>query len=153
MQSIRNAAKAIIIEEGKILLTKNKSQRGTYYLLPGGGQKPAETIEEALRRECREEVAAEIKVGDIVFVRDYIGANHEFKIKEADVHQIEYMFACQLKEKEEMGIGSEPDDMQVGIEWIDLKELANYNLYPKVLTELINQDGSFNDDIYLGDVN
>ena len=153
MQSIRNAAKAIIIEEEKILLTKNESKLGAHYLLPGGGQKPMETIEEALRRECREEISAEIKVGDIVFVRDYIGDNHEFKRKKSGVHQIEYMFSCKLKETSKVGIGCEPDDMQIGVEWVDLKELDEYNLYPKVLTDLINEEGSFNQKIYLGDVN
>lgn len=38
MISIRNSAKAIIIKDGRILLTKNEDQFGTFYLLPGGGQ-------------------------------------------------------------------------------------------------------------------
>lgn len=48
---IRNSAKAIIIEDGKILFTKNKTENGLFYLLPGGGQEHDETLVEALKRE------------------------------------------------------------------------------------------------------
>jgi len=44
---IRNSAKAIIIKDGKLLCTKNKNKFGIFYLLPGGGQEPFETIIEA----------------------------------------------------------------------------------------------------------
>jgi len=33
---IRNSIKVIIIENNKILLTKNKDESGIFYLLPGG---------------------------------------------------------------------------------------------------------------------
>ncbi|WP_211231311.1 NUDIX domain-containing protein [Halonatronum saccharophilum] len=78
MNSIRNSAKAIIIKNGKVLLTKNKSQLEVFYLLPGGGQNKFERLEDALRRECREEIGVDIEVGDIVFIREYIGRNHQF---------------------------------------------------------------------------
>ena len=47
MRHIRNSAKAIIIKDEKILLTKNQDTLGIFYLLPGGGQEPGESIVEA----------------------------------------------------------------------------------------------------------
>ena len=62
---IRNAARAIIVNDGKILLNKNQNSLGdmcfgiskgaVYYDLPGGGQNQYETLEEAVIRECLEE--------------------------------------------------------------------------------------------------
>ena len=94
MRSIRNSAKALIIHDGRLLCTRNEDARGIFYLLPGGGQEPGETIPEALQRECREEIGTVVEVGPLTFVRDYIGKNHEFAAHDADVHQIEYMFAA-----------------------------------------------------------
>lgn len=153
MGIIRNSAKAIIIEDGNLLLTKNKDQFGIFYLLPGGGQEPFETITDALKRECKEEINAEIIVKDLLFVRDYIGKNHEFAKWDSDVHQIEYMFECELINKEKLSNGDIPDKMQIGVDWINIKELHKHRVYPDVLKKLITTQGINNKNIYLGDVN
>lgn len=153
MKPIRNSAKAIIIQDNKILLTKNKDHNGFFYLLPGGGQEKFESISDALIRECKEEISAEINIGDIKFIRDYIGKNHEFAELDSEIHQIEYMFLCTLKPNSYAKNGPTPDSMQVGIEWIDLNKLNEYRIYPSVLKDLIKEDGSMSEKVYLGDVN
>lgn len=153
MCQIRNSAKAIIIKNGKLLCTKNKDQFGIFYLLPGGGQKAFETIVDALKRECREEISARIKVNDILFVRDYIGKNHEFAEWDSEDHQIEYMFDCEIIDNTEIKKGETPDNMQIGISWINLNELKEYRIYPKILKEYISEKGIIKDKTYLGDVN
>ena len=153
MSKIRNSAKALIIENGKLLCTKNKDQFGIFYLLPGGGQEPFETISDALKRECKEEVSAEVKVKDIVFVRDYIGKNHEFAEWDSDIHQIEYIFECELKENDKLQNGDIPDSMQIGVEWLALDKLKDYRIYPKRLKELIGENGANRKLVYLGDTN
>lgn len=153
MKAIRNSAKAIIIENGKILFTKNKDQFGVFYLLPGGGQEREENITEALKRECMEEISAEISVGDIKFIREYIGKNHEFAEWDSEIHQIEYMFECKLISNSELKKGIVPDTMQIGLEWIELSRLGEYRIYPKALKDVINEDGTFKGGVYLGDTN
>lgn len=49
---IRNSAKAVILKDSKILLTRNIDNEGVFYLFPGGGQDHGETLTEAVKREC-----------------------------------------------------------------------------------------------------
>jgi len=46
---IRNSVKAIIIVDGKLLLTKNQDIEGYFYLCPGGGQEHGETFHKTLQ--------------------------------------------------------------------------------------------------------
>lgn len=153
MNAIRNSVKAIIIEDGKLLLTSNKDHLGEFYLLPGGGQEKEENMSEALKRECLEEISADISVGDLRFVREYFGKNHEFAEWDSEIHQIEYMFECKLLTKEPLKSGAVPDSMQTGVEWIELSRLEEIRLYPSILKEIIKADGTFSDRAYLGDIN
>lgn len=152
MPHIHNSVKGIIIKNDAILLTKNKDKQGIFYLLPGGGQEAFETMSEALKRECLEEIAAKVEVKNLCYIREYIGRNHEFSKDDFNFHQIEYMFACDLLEPITLENGHIPDEMQVGVEWIRLENLKNIRLYPKILTEklLERNNGS---SVYLGDVN
>ncbi len=156
MKSIRTAPKAIIVRDGKLLVTCNRDEEGLFYLLPGGGQQPAETLAEALRRECLEEIGAKIEVGELLFVREYIGSHHEFAEFEGDVHQIEFMFGCRLEDGEMPAIGSLPDEWQTEIAWLPIDELENHRLYPAGLKDpialLVQQKGT-SGPCYLGEVN
>lgn len=153
MKPIRNSVKALIIENGKLLATKNKDQFGTFYLLPGGGQEPGETMHEALKRECLEEISAEVEIGEFKFIREYIGKNHEFAEWDSDIHQIEFIFLCSLKPGSEVKPGIVPDICQTGIEWLDLARLSEYRVYPKSLGKEISDAGELSPVIYLGDTN
>jgi 8-oxo-dGTP diphosphatase len=153
LRPIRNSAKAIIIEGDRLLAMKGKDPSGTYYLLPGGGQEPGETLVEALRRECREEVNAELIVGELRFIREYIGRNHEFAESEADVHQVEFMFVCRLADGCQVGVGPRPDVAQCGVEWLELSDIERYRLYPRALGPRLKSLAPGGPTVYLGDVN
>lgn len=51
---LRNSAKAVVVHEGRVLLTRCRDHRGEWYCFPGGGQEPGETLANAARRECLE---------------------------------------------------------------------------------------------------
>lgn len=153
IKKVRAAVKAIIIHNGKLLCTKNKDAEGYYYRLPGGGQEHGENIHDALRRECFEEISVNLHIGDVVFVRDYIGKNHEFASTDSHFHQVEYMFDCKLKDGEQPKKGTTPDNKQVGVEWVDLSRFDDYRVYPEALKKHIFEDGTFSEPIYIGDVN
>lgn len=153
MKPIRNSTKAIIIEDGKILFTKNKDDLGVYYLLPGGGQNYFENLVDALKRECLEEISAEVEVHDLKFVRDYISGNHEFADENDKYHQVEFMFRCSLKEDQNPGVGEIPDIYQIGVEWLSIDRLHEYRIYPKALIPHIRNMESEDSKVYVGDIN
>jgi 8-oxo-dGTP diphosphatase len=149
---IRNSAKAIIIADGKLLCTKNQDDLGSFYLLPGGGQEPGETLVEALQRECLEEIGAEPDVSDLRFIREYIGKNHEFAVADAHAHQVEFYFTCRLAAPAILENGAKPDSWQIGVEWLNVAELDEYRIYPQVLIQVLRENES-EFPVYLGDVN
>lgn len=152
---IRNSAKAIIVNENKVLLTKNQDKEGYFYLCPGGGQEHSETLHAALERECIEEIGYNIEIGELLHIREYIGKNHEYSSFDFDVHQVEYYFHCQVKNEQDKHIEpSNPDSHQVGIEWVDIKDLLECRLYPKELRKyIIKHCNKEKSPVYLGDIN
>jgi 8-oxo-dGTP pyrophosphatase MutT (NUDIX family) len=150
---IRVSAKAIIIHNRQLLTIAKRDELGVYYILPGGGQQVGETLAEAVRRECIEEVSAEVEVGPLRFVRDYIAMHHEFADEEGRVHNLELMFLCHLRPGAVAAHGATPDDDQFDIAWLPVERLIEYRLYPQALRPLLGDVGNFNGPVYLGDVN
>ncbi len=151
----RNSCKAIIINGNNELLTVQKrDQDEIYFVLPGGGQRHGETFIETIKRECREEIGGEPKVHEeILFIREYIGKHHMFPHKHTHVHQIEYMFLCEIGTAE-LGKGTEWDKGQGGIVWIKIDELHTCNFYPKkLIPEIEKYSKGEHSKIYLGDIN
>lgn len=151
---IRSSAKAIIIRDGKLLLQRCRFPEANEecYLFPGGGQKFGESLAEALRREVLEEVGADVEVGRLVWLRDYISMNHEFSHEE-NVHQLEHYFLAELTSDLDPVRVTHPDSVQVGTDWIDLKDVAELNLYPKRIRARFNPEGWMEGELYAGDVN
>jgi 8-oxo-dGTP diphosphatase len=150
---IRNSAKAIIIDGRRLLAIKQYDDEGDWYTLPGGGQHPGETLAGALQRECLEELGVGVEVGPLRHIREYIGANHEFAVEDADAHQVEFMFECVLLDDPFTSEPILPDERQVGIAWLPLADLCSYRLYPLELRPLLAHSIDPAAPIYLGDVN
>jgi 8-oxo-dGTP diphosphatase len=153
MRPVRPSAKAMIIQDNQLLVIAKRDPEGVYYILPGGGQEPGESLPEALRRECIEEVAAEVEVGPLRFVRDYIGRNHEYAGSDGQAHNLDLMFLCQLRPGSVPAQGEIPDDHQFGIAWLPLDRLIEYRLYPMALRPLLADIERYDGPVYLGDVN
>jgi len=150
---VRVSVKAVIIRRGRVLMVRNVDERGHWYLLPGGGQSPGETLPEALSRECSEEIGTGVLMGRLLFVRDYIEKNHEFAdAGDGGVHQLELMFACRLPRGAAPAVGAAPDPYQNGIEWLGLDRLEDYRIYPSALRRLLARPLP-RSAVYLGDVN
>ena len=153
MRHIRTAARALIIHEQKLLAIKMRDRSGIFYLLPGGGQNHGETLKEGLQRECLEEIGTEVEIGELLYVREYIGKNHQFRNAHRAFHQVENVFRCTLPRPEEIGPGSELDKKQVGIEWLPLKELPNIRLLPEVIKPYFTETGFIPGTNYIGVAN
>ena len=122
-------------------------------LLPGGGQEHGESLHDALRRECLEEIGTGVEIQELLFVRDYIGRNHEFAEFQSDEHQLEIMFRCALADGAAPMAGVAPDIHQVSSEWLDLTASEAARLYPRALLTFLPFLDEQTGPVYLGDVN
>jgi ADP-ribose pyrophosphatase YjhB (NUDIX family) len=145
----RISAKAIIIRDRRLLVVVHRDADGAWYSLPGGGQEPFETLPDALRRECLEEIDAVVEVGELLHVRDYIGRHHEFADADRDVHQVELMFAASVPGDYTPRIGAGADSNQVSTSWLPLDALATARLFPAALKAALVTGAP----VYLGAVN
>jgi len=147
------SAKALVIHDGKILVIRKRDENGDYFLLPGGGQEHGEPLTEVVRREVLEETGLRVEAEDLAFVRDYIGANHEFAATSSHFHQVELYFWARLADGSPSRdvVPAHPDVGQTGVDWIPLEAVETLRVYPLSLRAEIARQ-SF-EKIYRGDVN
>lgn len=152
---LRPSAKAVVVRDARLLVTRNYSDLdpgGEWLLLPGGGQHPGEDLHDALIREVAEETGYEVRPGRLLWIREYISAHHEFAEFDAGSHQIDFMFEATLLAQ---FASTEPDDHQVGWDWVPLDELGVRRFYPRALLGPLAAwaQGGDPGPVYLGDVN
>ncbi|NNE99842.1 MAG: nucleoside triphosphatase NudI [Pyrinomonadaceae bacterium] len=113
-------------KKGELLLCKMPPNRGVFpgqWGLPGGGIKPNETMEEALRREMKEEIGIEIENIEPVFFKD-----GEFEKTFADsskrkVYMIFLLFNCRASE-DQLQLSEEFEEYR----WISLEDAGTLDL-------------------------
>lgn len=137
----RLSARACILRDGRVLLTKYRDHRGFWYVMPGGGQQAGETLEEGLRREVYEELAILIEVQEMMYVREIIEDRHEDTDLPPGFHQVEVFFNCTLPDGEEPALGQVADPDQVGHAWVDLDQLKDLLFFPLSLADRITDPG------------
>jgi len=153
MKWIRHACRAVIVRDNRLLAIKMCDRSGIFYVLPGGGQRHGEPMREALKRECLEEINLEVSIGPLLYVREYIGRNHNFSKYHRDFHQVETVFSCSIAEGAEPSRGSEKDRKQIGFEWLDMDTLAEVRFLPVDAVPAIQRQLRGESDLYLGDIN
>jgi 8-oxo-dGTP pyrophosphatase MutT (NUDIX family) len=156
---LRYAAKAILIEDGRLLCLRKRGDIGVYYVLPGGGQEPGELLTETLARECLEELGARVEPGRLRFVQEYVGRNHLFKDAHGGMHFVNLYFEARLLERP-LTRPLVPDAGQEALEWLPLERLPEAAFFPRVLAGRLARpaaggspdEGASGDGIgYLGD--
>jgi 8-oxo-dGTP pyrophosphatase MutT (NUDIX family) len=153
-RTVRSAARALIVEDGRLLVIKMKRPgAGTFHVLPGGGQQHGETLVEGLLRECEEEIGFRPAVGRIAYVREYIGRHHLFAEAHRAFHQLEVVFHCTLPSEPYSLKGHAEDRHQVGIGWLPLAEMRQKNFSPSLLANFVDGAEINISEAYLGDIN
>lgn len=125
--SIRVAA-IIINDNREILLIHRIKHNNEYFVLPGGGIEDGETEIDAIIREAKEETNLDIIPNKIIIEIQ----NVKFNRKELYYTIKSFTGTPMLGGPE---LGRQSNDNIYKLEWVKIKELQNYNLYP---TEVLN---------------
>ena len=139
---IINRVSGILIVKNKILLQKPEIE--DFWVLPGGGINPFETLEQAIKREFVEEMCLKVKVDRFVFILENF-----FEYSNENIHSLEFYFLVSLLDStikldlnefnglEEHFQPEKYGKIRLACRWFYLKELENINLKPKILKKIL----------------
>lgn len=150
---IRNSAKALVYDGGKLLLNSHLTSAGElYYDLPGGGQHPYETMEEAVIREVLEETGLTVEPVRFAALAEEIFTNEDMRGRFPQYcHRCMHIFLVEVqpgpvREKSEL------DFQQTGSEWFTPEEAESLPLVPIQLRGRVRQVLEAPGPLYLGSV-
>jgi 8-oxo-dGTP pyrophosphatase MutT (NUDIX family) len=114
---MRKAARAIIIEDGKVLVMHRNKEGSQYFTLVGGQVKDSETIEQGLVREIKEETGLDIASARLVFYEEHPAPYNE-----------QYIYLCEVNEHQPVAIQTYSEESfmnQISIDthdpqWVDV---------------------------------
>ncbi len=111
----RQAARAVVFDSESKIALLFVSKKG-YHKLPGGGVEEGESVEETLRRECREEIGCEIKItGEIGTIIEH---RKKFKLKQESFCYL----AEVIGEKGESAFVEDEIEEGFLVKWVDFDE-------------------------------
>jgi ADP-ribose pyrophosphatase YjhB (NUDIX family) len=152
LPQIRNTPRALILRDENLLLQyKTGYDDGSEkYVLPGGAQDPGETLENALSRECFEEIGVHVNIAALMYVAEY------FKPRDAMPQfvrqQVDFIFSCTVPEDYIAANGPRPDKHQVDVVWVPRQQLREIALYPNSLADYLVDPDRGEKKIYLGQI-
>lgn len=107
----------------------------TFWTPPGGEVQFGESLEEALRREVREETAVDVEVGPLRYTLDFI---------RPPLHAVSFYFQCEAVGAGEPAAGADPElgDEQLirSVRFVPLAQLAPLVVYPDGLARWLAED-------------
>jgi 8-oxo-dGTP pyrophosphatase MutT (NUDIX family) len=115
----RPAAYAIIVNDGRILLITNHSSGKLFP--PGGGVELGERIEDALKREVKEETGIEIEIEQFCFFREGF---FYYDPSDTAYHTLSFFFTCTPKTLDLIDDDQIEDDEAETPRWIDPSSLS-----------------------------
>lgn len=132
---IRLAARAVIIEGGRLLLVNAYAGRDDLWCAPGGGAEPHASLPDNLARELREETGLTVAVGAPCLV-------NEFHDRASGFHQVEIFFRCTIIAGELSDGWQDPEAVVTRRRFFSPDELAGLNLKPALLPAVAFESGT-----------
>lgn len=111
----------MLIREGRLLLVEHTREEEAYWVLPGGHVEPGEDLEEAVRRELREELTLEVTPGRLLWVHQFIHPNR---------HTINFSFQVECVDLETLKLN--PGPRLSGWRWFTSEQLRGIDLRPPI---------------------
>ena len=113
---------AIINRQKQILLVEHRKRGQRYWVLPGGRLEGRETLEAALRRELKEELGLDARVGPLVIVCETLAP---------DRHVVNLIFLAEIRDGAEPALDSR-DPVLVGWQWVSVDQLPRLDFRPPI---------------------
>ncbi|MFN6951682.1 MAG: NUDIX domain-containing protein [Albidovulum sp.] len=136
LRSPRLAARAIIVEAGRLLLVNAyPGNRSDLWCAPGGGAEPGVSLPDNLRREVHEECGLDIAVGTLALV-------NEFHDPASGFHQVELFFRCSVTRGNLDPAWRDPASIVHSCRFFTPAELAEIRLKPSSLPRIAFAPGA-----------
>ncbi len=139
-KEIRIRVAGILLKDDKLLMVSHKKNGDIYWLLPGGGVDYGESLTESLRREFKEELNIDVKIGDILLIADSIEPK-------GDRHIVNICFQCRYISGE-YRIGE--DNRLNGYEFFSPGDISLLKIYPPFNEDLVSCLEHKSDSVYIG---
>lgn len=111
-----------IVEKGKVLIIQRSADEKIFpnlWEFPSGKKEPMEKIEDAAKRETKEETGLNVKIGKPITVFNF-GWEKENEIRDAT----EIVFLGEIEGSPEIKLSSEHQNFA----WITINKIKNYNI-------------------------
>jgi 8-oxo-dGTP pyrophosphatase MutT (NUDIX family) len=132
----------VLLNKGKVLLCTN--DQVDFWVLPGGGVKPFESSEEAIKREFQEEIGIKIKVVRLLWIVENSYVEDNRKVHGIGLDFLVNPIEWNEKLTREVFYGVEDgykavetryehlEDFRLTFRWFDIAELDTITIRPKV---------------------
>lgn len=134
-RTFRIRSAVLIWRDGEVLLVRHEKGGHSYWLVPGGGVDPGETMVDAGARELLEETGYDVKVGRLVVLCEAIDPNPGGR------HIVNTVFSGTVRGGTlSVGVDKALRDAR----WMPIAALTSMEMYPPIGAELravIEEDG------------
>ena len=126
-RTFRIRSAVLIWRDGEVLLVRHEKGGRSYWLVPGGGVDPGETMADAGVRELREETGYDVEVGRLVLLCEAIDPEPGGR------HIVNAVYSGTVRAGA-LSVGV--DKALRDAKWLPVDELTTLEMYPPVGAEL-----------------
>ena len=112
----------VLVENGAILLVKQRLSKDRAWSLPGGRLEQGETIQEGLRREFFEETGLDVRVDELLYLCDVKPSSHKVVHVTFRVSKVGGEITLPTNEKDENPISD--------VKFVPIVQLTDYGFSP-----------------------
>lgn len=132
--NIHVLSRAVVVDQGHILLCQTLDLPISFYFLPGGHVEHGEGVEDTVLREVLEETGARARI------KRFLGClEHSFEPGHSSIcHNHEYNFVFEVESPNlKVGIAIPPIEKHIALVWLPLKDLTRIDFRAEPLKDML----------------